>query len=206
MMKKAIESGVFSVLMVAFSAFDEDRLAADILPMATKMGVGLIAMKPLAGGRLTEKPKYSQKTKFSNGESLAQVSLRYTLSNPNITCAIPGMMETKELEENLQVGRFPRELTLEEVKTLMECVGDAGRGFCRNCGYCIPCPEGIPIPDIFRFESYFERYGLKKWAVEQYRALELNAKVCSDCGQCMERCPYDVPIPETLRDAHQKLK
>jgi predicted aldo/keto reductase-like oxidoreductase len=110
------------------------------------------------------------------------------------------------LEENLQVGRFTRELTLEEVKTLMGCVGDVGRGFCRNCGYCVPCPEGIPIPDIFRFEGYFERYGLKKWAADQYRSLELNAEACSACGQCLELCPYYVSIPEKLKAAHQTLK
>jgi len=116
------------------------------------------------------------------------------------------MMKTKDLEENLQIGTISRELTFEEVKTLMEFVGDVGRGFCRNCGYCVPCPEGIPIPDIFRFEGYYERYGLKKWAVDQYRSLELNAEACSDCGQCMALCPYNVSIPERLKAAHQTLK
>ena len=58
MMRSTIESGVFSTLMVAYSGLDEDKLAADILPVADKMGVGLIAMKPLAGGRLAERPSF----------------------------------------------------------------------------------------------------------------------------------------------------
>jgi len=205
-MRKAIESGVFSALMVAYSAFDEDRLAADILPMAHKMGVGLIAMKPLAGGRLTDRPSSPRNKRFIQGESLAQVSLRYVLSNPNITCAIPGMMKLNELNENLQVGRQERKLTIEEIKALMECVGEAGKGFCRNCGYCLPCPEGIPIPDIFRFESYYDRYNLREWAGEQYRSLVVNAEACSGCEQCLELCPYGVSIPERLKIAHRTLQ
>lgn len=206
MMRRAIESGQFSALMVSYSAFDEDRLAADLLPMARERGVGLIAMKPLAGGRLGERPSSLRNTRFKKGESLAQVALRYVLSNPNITCAIPGMMELHELDENLQVGRHPRDLSVEEIKALMECVGSAGKGFCRNCGYCLPCPEGIPIPDIFRFESYYERYGLRDWAREQYGLLPVNADACSACEQCVELCPYEVPIPEKLKAAHQTLQ
>jgi len=205
MMRKAIESGVFSALMVAYSAFDEDRLAADLLPMAHKSGVGLIAMKPLAGGRLAERPLSHENKRFIQGESLAQVSLRYALSNPNITCAIPGMMKPFELNENLQVGRQPRELTIEEIKALMESVGEAGKGFCRDCGYCLPCPEGIPIPDILRFESYYDRYNLRDWAREQYRSLTVKADACSGCEQCLDLCPYGVLIPERLKIAHGTL-
>ena len=206
MMRKAIESGKFSALMVAYSALDEDRLAADLIPMAHEMGVGLIAMKPLAGGRLAEQPPFLRNGKSKQDESLAQLCLRYVLSNPNITCAIPGMTESYELNENLQVGRTTRKLTVKETRMLMECVGDLGKGFCRNCGYCLPCPEGIPISDVFRFESYYQRYGLKEWALGQYRLLEANADACSECGQCMELCPYDVPILERLRSAHQTLQ
>ena len=206
MMRKAAKSGAFAVLMVAYSAFDEDRLAADLLPMAHKARVGLIAMKPLAGGKLGERPSFFRTKKSIQGESLAQVSLRYVLSNPNITCAIPGMMRMRELHENLEVGRHPRKITAEEIKVLMEFVGEAGKGFCRNCGYCLPCPEGIPIPDIFRFESYYDRYDLKEWARQQYQSLVVKASACSECEQCLEHCPYGVPIPEKLKTAHQTLQ
>ena len=206
MMRKAIQSGVFSALMIAYSALDEDRLAADLLGQANEMGVGLIAMKPFAGGRLAESPPLTRNSKILQRESLAQILLRYVLSNSNITCAIPGMMKMDELHENLQVGREPRELTLEEIGELMEYVGEAGKGFCRNCGYCLPCPEKIPIPDIFRFEGYFLRYDLKQWAREQYGSLAVRADGCTECEQCMELCPYDVPIPRRLKEAHRILR
>jgi len=205
-MWKAVESGIFSALMVAYSALDEDRLTADLLPMAHKTGVGLIAMKPLAGGRLADRPSLLKNKNFIQGESLAQISLRYVLSNLNIACAIPGMMRLHELNENLQVGRQPGKINMEKIKALMECVGEAGKGFCRNCGYCLPCPEEIPIPDIFRFESYYDRYDLQEWAREQYQSLVVNASACSGCEQCLDHCPYGVSIPEKLKFAHRTLQ
>jgi predicted aldo/keto reductase-like oxidoreductase len=115
------------------------------------------------------------------------------------------MMAMKELEENLRVGKTPRELSAEEIREFMAIAAEAGKGFCRNCGYCLPCPEGIPIPDVFRFESYHRNYGLKEWAKEQYRVLTPNAQACSDCRACLEKCPYGVPIPSGLKEAHHLL-
>jgi predicted aldo/keto reductase-like oxidoreductase len=192
--------------MVAYSALDEDRLTADLLPLAGSRGVGLVAMKPLAGGRLGNIPSGGWDRSLFHGESPAQVALRYVLSNPHITCAIPGMMALNELEENLRVGKSPRKLSSEEIKEFMAMAAEAGKGFCRNCGYCLPCPEGIPIPDVFRFESYHRNYGLKEWAKEQYRVLTPNAHACSDCQACVEKCPYGVLIPSGLKKAHNLLK
>jgi len=206
MMKRAIESGVFSALMVAYSALDEDRLTADLLPLATARGVGLIGMKPLAGGRLGNIPPRGWDRPSFRGESPAQVALRYVLANSHITCAIPGMMALDELEENLRVGKNPRKLSAGEIKSFMEIAVEAGRGFCRNCGYCLPCPEGIPIPDVFRYESYYRQYGLADWARTQYASLSSNAQACSDCQTCLEKCPYGVPIPTGLKKAHTILK
>ena len=206
MMQRVIESGAFSVLMVAYSAIDEDRLTADLLPMAAAQGVGLIAMKPLAGGRLAQISSRTWETSFFKGESPAQIALRYVLSNPHIHCAIPGMTALDELEENVRVGKSRRELSPEEIRRFMEKAGDAGKGFCRNCGYCLPCPEGVPIADIFRYESYFLHYGLDGWAKAQYAALSTNARVCSECLQCLDRCPYGVPIPSGLKNAHKILE
>jgi predicted aldo/keto reductase-like oxidoreductase len=205
MMRQAIESGVFSVLMVAYSALDEDRLTSDLLPMAASRGVGLVAMKPLAGGRLGDMPSRGWNKPLFRGESPAQVALRYVLSNPYICCAIPGMMALNELEENLRVGNAPRELSAEEIKEFMAIAAEAGKGFCRNCGYCLPCPEGISIPDVFRFEGYYRNYGLQDWAKEQYRVLTPNAQACSDCRACVEKCPYGVLIPSGLKKVHNLL-
>jgi len=205
MMKKAVDSGIFSALMVAYSAIDEDRLTADLIPSAHKKGIGVIAMKPLAGGKLTESLR-GWNQKYFRGESPAQISLQYILTNTHVACAIPGMTNLKELEENVKVGEDLRNLTSEEISVFMDWVGEVGKGFCRNCGYCLPCPEGIPIPDIFRFESYYERYGMKRWAIEQYRLLPVKAEVCSSCEQCLERCPYGVSIPEHLRKIHRRFE
>jgi predicted aldo/keto reductase-like oxidoreductase len=202
MMEKAIHSGVFSVLMIAYSAIDEDRLSADLIHLAHEKGAGLIAMKPLAGGKLGSSVK-GWNLKYFKGESPAQISLRYILTNPHMTCAIPGMTHLKELEENIKVGKDLRKLTPEEINRFMDWVGETGKGFCRNCGYCLPCPEKIPIPDLFRIEGYYERYGMKKWAIEQYRQLPVKAGACSSCEQCLARCPYGVRIPEHLREIQQ---
>jgi predicted aldo/keto reductase-like oxidoreductase len=205
MMERAVQSDAFSVLMVAYSALDEDRVTTDLLPRAAARGVGVIAMKPLAGGKLAHHPKDWNARAF-HGESPAQVALRYTLSNPHITCAIPGMMALEELEENLAVGKKSRILTAREIKKFLTIAAQAGKGFCRNCGYCLPCPEGVPIPDIFRFERYCRDYDLPQWAQAQYSSLSVDAQDCTGCEQCLEKCPYGVSIPSDLKRAHRILK
>jgi predicted aldo/keto reductase-like oxidoreductase len=202
-MRKAIESGYFSALMIAYSPIDEDRLTSDLIPFAYRNGVGLIAMKPLAGGKLGEEKGWNRK--LFKGESSAQISLRYILTNPYLTCAIPGMTNLNELKENVSVCQNPRALAPEEIRTLMDWVGGIGKGFCRNCGYCLPCPEGIPIPDIFRLEAYAFQYGMKSWAKEQYRNLSVKGESCTSCKQCLSRCPYGVSIPERLKEVHKNL-
>jgi predicted aldo/keto reductase-like oxidoreductase len=206
MMKRAIESDVFSVLMVAYSAIDEDRLTASLLPMAASKGVGLIAMKPLAGGRLAHISSRAWERNFFKGESPAQIALRYVLSNPHIHCAIPGMMTLEEMEENVRVGKSMRDLSPGEIQSFMEKAGETGKGVCRSCGYCLPCPEEVPIPDVFRYESYFLNYGLEAWAKAQYAALPIDAAACSECQKCLDRCPYGVSIPSGLKNAHKILK
>lgn len=203
LMRRVIDSGLFSTLMIAYSPIDEDRLSQDIIPSAYKKDIGLIAMKPLAGGRLGNLSQWDES--LFNGETPAQVCLRYILSNQFITCAIPGMTNLKELEENVKVALSPRKLSQREIKRLMDWVGDIGKGFCRNCGYCLPCPEGIQIPDIFRLENYYESYDLKHWAIEQYRLLSKTVKDCTVCKSCVEKCPYNVDIPEKLKHAHLRL-
>lgn len=70
-----------------------------------------------------------------------------------------------------------------------------GSTFCRRCGYCAPCPNGIDIPTNFLLANYLRRYGLADWARERYQALRYHAGSCVQCGACERRCPYGLPIP-----------
>jgi len=202
-MRRAIESGEFATIMVAYNLLDRERVGTEVIPSAHEHGMGVICMKPLAGGRLADAREL---TTLKEGEtSLAQAALQFILSNDMVTCAIPGMTKVSELEQNIKVAEEFRKLSPQEVRELVQRVGDVGKDFCRNCGYCLPCPQEINIPDVFRFEGYYTRYGMKEWAREQYAALDVKVEECAECEQCMEKCPYGLDIPRLLKKAAQVL-
>jgi ferredoxin len=83
----------------------------------------------------------------------------------------------------------------------------AGKHCYQHCGACLSsCPEGLPIDDVLRFKMYFEDYGDERDAMRQYAKLDVKADVCTGCSApCANACPFDVPIPEMTRRAHQLL-
>ena len=202
-MRRAIESGEFATIMVAYILLDNERVGAEVVPSAHEHGMGVICMKPLAGGRLANDREL---TGLKEGEmSLAQSALQFVLSNDMVTCAIPGMTRVSELEQNLKVAQEFRKLSISEIRELVERVGNVGKDFCRNCAYCLPCPQHINIPDVFRFEGYYTRYGMREWAMEQYAALDVKAEECAECEECIEKCPYGLNIPRMLKKAAKVL-
>ena len=202
-MRRAIESGEFATIMVAYNLLDREHVGAEVVPSAHEHGMGVICMKPLAGGRLANEREL---TGLEEGEtSLAQAALQFVLSNDMVTCAIPGMTKVSEVEQNLKVVQEFRKLSISEIRDLVEKVGNVGKDFCCNCGYCLPCPQEINIPDVFRFEGYYTRYGMQEWAKEQYAALDVKAEECAECEECMEKCPYGLEIPRLLKKAVEVL-
>jgi len=162
--------------------------AKDVIDLAGKMDAGIIVMKPLAGGALTN----------------AKLSLRYILEHP-VSVAIPGMDSLEQVEENAAVGNELKPLTDQEREELDQIVGKLGTTFCRRCEYCLPCQQGIDIPSVFLFDGYYTRYDLKDWARGRYQALKVKADSCVECGECEERCPYNLPIRQMLKEAAQRL-
>jgi predicted aldo/keto reductase-like oxidoreductase len=69
----------------------------------------------------------------------------------------------------------------------------------------MPCPEGINIPAVLRFQMLYDVFGLKNWAKKLYGGLEVKAAKCNDCGQCVSKCPYNLPIENKLQKAKQDL-
>jgi len=155
---------------------------------ASKMNVGVIVMKPLAGGNLTD----------------AKLALRYCLNNPNVTTVIPGMANEQEILQNVSAEKYP--LTDEEKAECDRLVAELGNEFCRRCGYCAPCTVGIDIPTCFTFRNYLKNYDLADWASDRYESMKVKADSCIKCGKCLERCPYELDIIAKLEEVARDFK
>lgn len=154
-----------------------------LMRRCTQQNVGVICMKPLAGGAL-ENP---------------HLAMRFIANNPDITVIIPGMAAEEEIRQNLQAVCDDRPLTPEELEQIDAIRKELGTTFCRRCNYCAPCTVGINIPSMFILNGYLTRYGLGDWAKSRYFAQDHTAGDCIECGACEERCPYQLPIRKMLK-------
>lgn len=160
-----------------------------MMKRCAEKNIGFIAMKPMAGGNIED----------------GTLAIKYILNNPNCTIAIPGMGDVKEVRENAAAADAGA-LTDEDRVRCAEIARVLGTTFCRRCGYCAPCPQGINIPSNFLFVNYLRRYGLADWARDRYWAMEKTAQDCVECGKCESRCPYNLPIREMLKKVAVEMK
>ena len=163
--------------------------AEKLIHQCAEKNIGFIDMKPLAGGAI------------ENGT----LALRFICANPDVTVAIPGMAEAREITENIAACCDTTPLTGEEMAAINEVRSQLGTNFCRRCNYCQPCPQGINISGVFLFEGYLSRYGLGEWAKGRYATLPAKASACIGCGACEQRCPYNLPIRQMLKTAAEKF-
>ena len=188
MAMKAVESGLFDTIQFPYNIVESQGVK--VFEKAHEKGVGVIIMKPLAGGAI------------DNGE----IALKFILNNPHVTVAIPGMDSLKQIPENAGVATGNYEFTREEKQYIEQIRDDLGNRFCRRCGYCGPCAAGINIPVQFLMEGYYSRYDLKEWAHSRYDALDKKASDCEKCGLCEEKCPYDLPIRDMLDEVRAVME
>lgn len=161
----------------------------NLIHQCTEKNIGLIVMKPLAGGAIED----------------ANLALRFICANPDVSVVIPGMYDLKEIDMNLNAVEDTSPLTQEELAKIDEIREHLGGNFCRRCNYCQPCTAGINISGIFILQGYLDRYGLGDWAKDRYATFPIKASSCIDCGVCETRCPYNLPIREMLKDAAKKF-
>ncbi|MFP4027303.1 MAG: aldo/keto reductase [Candidatus Brocadiia bacterium] len=203
--KKAISSGRFDVIMVAYNILNDELMDEEVMPMAKEHDLGTLVMKPLGGGVLAE---VGDKLKLE-GQGLPERpigpagAIRFVLENPYADCAMVGMKAVEELREDIRAASPEHRYTREEVAALQDAVRGLGREMCRGCGYCQPCPNGILIPIILRHLFYGREMGLEEWARGRYSMVEIKADECERCGECEEKCPYDLPVVDLLEEAHR---
>jgi predicted aldo/keto reductase-like oxidoreductase len=164
----------------------EQENRQELLEEIRKQELGTIIMKPLAGGALRR----------------TGPALRFLLQK-SFSVVIPGMDTAQQIEENC--AQLSQTFSEEDSMALEKEKGELGQEFCRRCEYCLPCTAGINIPGVFLLEGYYVRYNLPQWAIDRYKGTDIKADACTDCGICETRCPYQLPIREKLKHAHQLL-
>lgn len=185
LMLEAIELDKFETIQFPFNPIENQGVK--LFKRAKELNMGTIVMKPIAGGA------------FTKGE----LALKYILNKEYIDSAIPGMDSREIVDKNVAVGANLSDLTNEEINEINKLKNEIGKEFCRRCGYCLPCPQGIDIPTQFIFESYLKRYNIPNWATDRYNNLEINASACVECGKCENKCPYDLPIIKMLKKVNK---
>ncbi|MCD6508879.1 MAG: aldo/keto reductase [Thermoprotei archaeon] len=211
-MRWAIESGEFETIMLAYSPIDPEGVEREgILKLAKEYGLGVIIMKPLSGGQLVM-PETEMGKQVGN-DPIVRGCLRYILSNDAVSTVIPGMKRIEEVKENVSVAEMPIPMTEEEKRDLFKLIGSLGKSFrygqtCLRCGYCLPCPQGIPIPEVFRAYDAYLNYPdeVKEVGLKIYASLEVKPDVCIECRECVTKCPAGIDIPTRLKEAAEVLE
>ena len=208
---KLIDTGEFESMLVQYNLLD--RQYAECLQHAHEAGLGTAVMGPVGGGRLgTPSEVIAEATGCS---STAEAALRFVWSNPHVNVALSGMETKQMVDENVATAERGEGLSEAEVARIDE-LAEQNRKLldlpCTGCRYCVPCPHGVAIPEIFQFYQWHEVFGLKESACKQYAELGRGwqkkrkpATECTECGECEEKCPQKIPIMEKLKEAHATL-
>jgi len=198
----AVKTGKIDVVLVAYN-FTMHKTVEPALEVAAKAGLGVVAMKTMAGGFRKARPGTDLHVKLSR-EGAMLAALKWVLRNPNVHTTVPSMTDLDQLEENMRAMTSP--FTEADQQILAEHLRYIGPLYCRGCNRCQgQCPQGLPIPEMLRCLAYAEGYG--EFALGRERFLELPAHTrqvrCRDCAACAVRCPNGVRVAERMRRAQE---
>jgi predicted aldo/keto reductase-like oxidoreductase len=181
-LERAIGDGYFDVIMACYSFLEPDA-AQKVFPLAKGKDIGMLAMKPFSGGVIEE----------------ADPALRFVLSTANIV-PIPGSETLEKARENWKVFTEGGSLTDKDKERIEAIKKEFNRQFCRRCDYCQPCTEKINIQFAVGLKTIIKRFGPHVQELKWMMDLIEKARNCSECGECLPRCPYQLPIPDMIKE------
>ena len=183
--KEAIESGLYETLQFPFSYLASDK-DLELVNLCKEAGMGFICMKALSGGLITDSATaYAYLNQFDH------------------VLPIWGVQKETELDEFISYQKEAPVMTDERREKIRKDKEMLSGDFCRGCGYCLPCPAGIYIPDCARMSLYLRRAPLSVYLADEYKEKMAKVKDCLHCGQCMKKCPYGLDTPTLLEKNYE---
>ncbi len=209
---KAIKTGEFDVILVPLNLVNREA-TEELLPLAKELDVGIVVMKPFGGmdyrfvrqewwgTYVPDKTEFNQI--FGEGMLRTERALRFVLAH-SISTVIPGFSSVEEIETAARIGKEFVGLTSREAKGLR--FGELPPSpFCRWCGLCMPCPEGLNIPLILTLQTYHTFHAIRNWTKQVYDKLSTKVDSCTQCAECEPKCPYKLPIIQMLFQTEKTL-
>ena len=177
---KLIKTELFATIMFPFS-FIEDSALGEMLNLTKDLDMGFFAMKPFGGGVIDN----------------AALAFKYLRQYPE-TIPIPGFDSTVYIDEVLSFYEQANNVTQQDLDLMKKYRDDLGSQFCRRCEYCQPCPNGVMITPAMGYPFVAKRMS-PSVSVEFSQKPMDSVENCINCGECIERCPYELPIPDVLQ-------
>ncbi len=179
--QEAVASGRFETLQYPFSYLSNDEEMA-LVHACLDAGMGFIAMKALAGGLLSD----ARAVHAFMGEQEGVVP-------------IYGVQTMEELEQWLALADEDPGLD-DSLRAVIAADREQLSGqFCRSCGYCMPCPQGIMIRNCARMDMLIRRSPWRPYFTPEWQERMNRINDCLECGQCKARCPYHLDTPKVLK-------
>lgn len=183
--REAVESGLYETLQFPFSYLASEK-DLEIVDLCKEAGMGFICMKALSGGLITDSATaYAYLNQFDH------------------VLPIWGVQKETELDEFISYQTEAPVMTDERREKIRKDKEMLSGDFCRGCGYCLPCPAGIHIPDCARMSLYLRRAPLSVYLGDEYKEKMAKVKDCLHCGQCKKKCPYGLDTPTLLEKNYE---
>ena len=206
----------WDMVQIQYNFMNEDYQAGTKgLELAGILGIPVVIMEGLLGGRLAKAPDNVQALydAFPVKRSPVEWAFRWLCNHPQIATVLSGCNEEAQIDDNLRIFDTvePGIMSEEELK-LMSDVRDAYlsrmRIGCTGCRYCMPCPNGVNIPGIFAAWNDVSLYSAdpaQHFGLNMIRKNGEGADNCVACGACEAACPQHLSIIDALQEAWKEM-
>jgi predicted aldo/keto reductase-like oxidoreductase len=186
---------------------------------AVSKGLALVVMEPLRGGKLAKDPPPAPVVKVLK-EAKRQMrgvewALQWVWNQPEVSLALSGMSTMEQVVENVKIasrskpGIYKAD-DLAVIKKIKAAYKSLSPIPCSGCRYCVPCPNKVEIPRVFQIYNDAVMYDDMQGGKFMYNGpfgipQDQRADKCAECGECLEKCPQKIEIPDWLKKAHEAL-
>ena len=208
---RIIDDYDWSFCQIQFNYLDEEFQAGlQGLEYAGKKGLGITIMEPLRGGQLAGTLPELVRIAFDRAETKrkpAEWALRWIWDHPEVSTLISGMNSMDQVTENIQSACQATDhsfsakdyVVIDRVKAIFK---GRAKVDCTACGYCMPCPEGVNIPEAFKYYNNFLMFGREE-NYNRFLKPQQRASACTECGNCLPQCPQTLAIPDLMKEVKE---